>query len=153
MKRLDTKSHCPINYGLENFGDPWSLLIVRDIVYFGKKTYGEFLASEERIATNMLANRLTNLEERGIIKKCDCDYDKRKDIYELTEKGLDLIPILTEIALWGAQHDDETQAPAAWIEALQADKERILARVRHTVKQGGAVFVGPNSVIEQLKLG
>jgi DNA-binding HxlR family transcriptional regulator len=152
MKRLDTKSHCPINYGLENFGDPWSLLIIRDIVYFGKKTYGEFLASEERIATNMLAARLISLEERGIIKKCDCDYDKRKDIYELTEKGLDLIPVLTEIALWSVPHDAETEAPAVWIEALKADKETILARIRETVKSGGAVFTGPNSVVEQLQL-
>ncbi len=150
MKRLDVKSHCPINYALECFGDPWSLLIVRDIVYFGKKTYGEFLASEERIATNVLANRLADLEKKGIIKKCPCDTDKRKDIYMLTERGLDLIPLLSEMALWGAKHDVDTDAPKEWVETLSRDKEHILPLVRTTVEKGGAVFMGPNSVVSKL---
>lgn len=152
MKRLDVKSHCPINYALETFGDPWSLLIVRDIVYFGKKTYGEFLTSEERIATNMLANRLLELEKNGIIRKCDCDYDKRKDLYMLTEKGLDLIPVLAELSLWGAAHDKQTDAPIAWIEAMNADKEKLLQLARETVSQGGAIFTGPDSVVSKLQL-
>ena len=152
MKRLDIKSHCPINYAMEAFGDPWSLLIVRDIVYFGKKTYGEFLMSEERIATNMLANRLYELEKRGIIRKCDCDFDKRKDLYMLTEKGLDLIPVLTELALWSAAYDELTDAPKAWIDALQSDKENLTKLIRETVQEGGAVFTGQGSVISKLHM-
>ena len=58
MKKKPLRSHCPINFGLEAFGDKWSLLILRDIVFRGKKTYGEFLKSEEGIATNILAARL-----------------------------------------------------------------------------------------------
>ena len=90
----DVRSHCSVNYGLEIFGDKWSLLIVRDIVFAGKKTYGEFLKSEEGFATNVLASRLAFLEEQGILSKTPSSADRRKDFYALTEKGLDLIPIL-----------------------------------------------------------
>src|SRR3546814_16674944 len=85
------RSHCPVNYGVEIFGDRWSLLIIRDIVFSGKKTYGEFLKSEEGIATNILASRLAFLEEQGILSKTPSPTDRRKDFYTLTEKGLDLI--------------------------------------------------------------
>jgi DNA-binding HxlR family transcriptional regulator len=86
------RSHCSVNYGVEIFGDRWSLLIVRDIVFVGKKTYGEFLKSEEGIATNVLASRLAFLEEQGILSRAPSPADRRKDFYTLTEKGLDLIP-------------------------------------------------------------
>src|SRR6058998_2774805 len=87
------RSDCPINFALETFGDPWSLLIIRDIVYFGKKTYGDFLASEEGMATNILASRLAHLEHQGILVKTPSPADKRKEEYVLSEKGLDLIPV------------------------------------------------------------
>src|ERR1700709_1350684 len=101
----DLRSHCAVNYGVEMFGDRWSLLIVRDIVFSGKKTYGEFLKSEEGIATNVLASRLAFLEEQEILSKAPSPDDRRKDIYALTEKGLDLIPIALQIVLWSAKHD------------------------------------------------
>src|SRR5688572_27065585 len=91
------RSNCPVNFGLENFGDKWSLLIVRDIVFWGKKTYGDFLSSDEGIATNILAARLMQMEENGILKKTPHPTDKRRDVYLLTEKGMDLIPLLIEI--------------------------------------------------------
>src|SRR5712675_826556 len=115
MKRLDRKSDCAINYSLEILGDPWSLLIVRDIVNFGKKTYGEFLASDERIGTSVLARKLASLEKNGIITKEPSKIDKRKEEYGLTAKWLDLIPILCELALWGASHDPHTGADMAKI--------------------------------------
>src|SRR5947209_10805018 len=92
------RSDCPINFALETFGDTWSLLIIRDIVYFGKKTYGEFLESEEGMATNILASRLTRLEQQGILVKKPSPLDKRKEEYALTERGLDLVPVLVEMA-------------------------------------------------------
>ena len=103
MKKHQRRSDCPISFALETFGDTWSLLIVRDIVYFGKKTYGEFLESDEGIATNILASRLEQLEQSGILTKRPYASDKRKEVYSLTEKGLDLIPILVEMASWSAQ--------------------------------------------------
>jgi DNA-binding HxlR family transcriptional regulator len=150
MKRSDNKSHCPINFSLETFGDSWSLLILRDIVYFGKKTYGEFLDSEEGISSNILATRLVTLEQKGILVKKTHDTDKRKEVYLLTEKGRDLIPVLLEIAGWGAQHDPETNAPQSWITAVNADKETMIRLIRDTVQNGGSIFAGPNSVVSKL---
>ena len=147
------RSDCPINFGLETFGDMWSLLIVRDIVYFGKKTYGEFLDSDEGIATNILATRLAQLEDKGILVKKPHETDRRKEIYELTEKGLDLIPVLLELANWGAHHDPQTSAPKEWIDLVNADKEKMTQLIRTTVQSGGSVFVGPNSVVSKLSDG
>src|SRR5258708_3488500 len=147
-KNQQRRSYCPINCALETFGDTWSLLIVRDIVYFGKKTYGEFLESEEGIATNILASRLVQLEEKGILVKKPHELDKRKEVYMLTEKGLDLIPILLELADWSAQHDAQTGAPSEWIARVNADKDQMIKLIRATVQKGGAVFVGPDSVVK-----
>jgi len=149
-KTQQRRSDCPINFCLETFGDTWSLLIIRDIVYFGKKTYGEFLESEEGIATNILASRLAQLEQKGILVKTPHATDKRKEIYALTEKGLDLIPILLEMASWGARHDPQTGAPRDWIALVNANKEAMTQLIRETVQNGGSIFVGPDSVVSQL---
>jgi DNA-binding HxlR family transcriptional regulator len=131
------------------FGDPWSLLIIRDIVYFGKKTYGEFLASEEGMATNILASRLAHLEQQGILVKKLSEKDKRKEDYVLTEKGLDLIPVLVEMANWSAEHDSHTAAPAAWIALMRAEREKMIRLIRETVQSGNSVFVGEKSLLSQ----
>lgn len=143
------RSDCPINFALEIFGDPWSLLIIRDIIYFGKKTYGEFLASEEGMATNILASRLAHLEHQGILTKKLSPSDKRKEEYVLTEKGLDLIPVLVEMANWSAQYDSHTAAPAAWIALMKAEREQMIRLMRETVLSGGSVFVGEKSFLAQ----
>ena len=150
MKHTHQKrSDCPINFALEMFGDPWSLLIIRDIVYFGKKTYGEFLESEEGMATNILASRLAHLEQQGILVKKPSLSDKRKEEYVLTEKGLDLIPVLVEMANWSAEHDPQTAAPAAWIALMKAEREKMIRLIRETVQSGGSVFVGEKSLLGQ----
>ena len=149
-KKQPRRSDCPINYSLETFGDMWSLLIVRDIVYFGKKTYGEFLESDEHIATNILADRLAHLEDKGILLKKPHPTDKRKEIYGLTEKGLDLIPILLDMATWGAKHDPQTGAPTDWIAMVKADRENIIRQVRETVQRGGSIFAGEDSLFSRL---
>lgn len=146
----ERRSDCPINYALEMFGDKWSLLIIRDILYLGKKTYGEFLESDEGIATNILANRLAELEQKGILAKKPHEKDKRKEVYLLTEKGLDLIPIMLELANWSFKHDPQTAAPKIWIDMVNADKANITRLIRDTVRNGGSIFVGKNSVISQL---
>jgi DNA-binding HxlR family transcriptional regulator len=149
-KKPQRRSNCPINFGLEAFGDTWSLLIIRDMVYFGKRTYGDFFRSEEGIATNILASRLAALEQNGILHKRPDHEDRRKEIYTLTEKGLDLIPILLEMAAWGAKHDPQTGAPKAWIDLVSADKDNLNRRIRETVRGGGAIFAGEGSVVSQL---
>jgi DNA-binding HxlR family transcriptional regulator len=149
-KKQQRRSDCPISFALEMFGDRWSLLIIREIVYFGKKSYGEFLKTEEGIATNILASRLVQLEQKGILVKKPYETDKRKEIYSLTEKGLDLIPILLELASWGAQHDPQTGAPQEWIALVNADKEKMIRLIRETVQRGGSIFSEPNSVVNKI---
>jgi DNA-binding HxlR family transcriptional regulator len=150
VKRGTGKSHCPINFGLEVFGDPWSLLIVRDIVYWGKHTFSEFQASAERIAPSVLTARLAYLEERGILTHGPHPDDGRKVSYGLTEAGLRLIPVLLEIAAWSAGTDPDTDAPPEWIALVAADRERMIRLITDTVRAGGAIFAGSDSVVARL---
>ncbi len=98
------RSSCGVSLSLDIIGDKWSLLIVRDLVYFGKDTYGDLLKMEEGIATNVLADRLVALEKAGIITKEIFVGSKSKFKYRLTEKGIDLYPIIMEIMLWGSKY-------------------------------------------------
>jgi len=104
MSENRLRSDCPVNYLLELVGDKWSLLIIRDVLLNAKSSYGDFLASDEKIATNILANRLASLEDAGLIAKGQNSENRTKYIYSLTEKGLDLIPLFIEIILWSAKH-------------------------------------------------
>lgn len=100
-----TRSDCPISCSLDVFGDKWSLLIIRDIMLRGKSSYSEFLHSEEKIATNILVNRLNVLEAEGIVSRQVSPANKSKFIYSLTPKGVDLLPIVIEIMDWGAKYN------------------------------------------------
>jgi len=142
MKKKPLRSHCPINFGLEAFGDKWSLLILRDIVFRGKKTYGEFLKSEEGIATNILAARLVTLEEQGILTKTPNPDDARKDLYVLTQKGLDLIPLLFEMILWSAKYDSRSEAKRIrrLVESIRSDNRAVSESVIAKVRRGEALF-------------
>jgi DNA-binding HxlR family transcriptional regulator len=151
VKRTDRKSHCPVNFALEAVGDPWSLLVVRDIVFHGKHAFGEFLASEERITTSVLADRLATLVQTGILAKRRSATDRRKESYSLTEKGLALIPVLVELANWGVSYDPDVTANPFWVSKAQTDRARLYQLIRDTVLAGGSVFHGENSVIGQLE--
>ena len=98
------RSDCPLNYGIEIFCDKWSLLIIRDLMFFGKRYFNEFLSSEEHIATNLLADRLSMLEKEKIISKSKDSQHKQKIVYSLTEKGIDLLPVILTIGLWSEKY-------------------------------------------------
>ncbi|TDY20216.1 HxlR family transcriptional regulator [Paraburkholderia sp. BL6665CI2N2] len=138
----DVRSHCAVNYGVEIFGDRWSLLIIRDIVFVGKKTYGEFLKSEEGIATNVLASRLAFLEEQGILLKATSPNDRRKDFYTLTEKGLDLIPVVLSIVLWSAKHDSKSYVRRRkdFVARLRGSPLQVGEEIKALVRNGGCLF-------------
>ncbi|MBZ4188716.1 winged helix-turn-helix transcriptional regulator [Niabella beijingensis] len=99
------RSDCPISCSLDIFGDKWSLLIIRDVMLRGKSSYSEFLQSEEKIATNILTSRLSLLEEAQIVSKTVSPANRSKFIYRLTQKGIDLLPIIVELMDWGARYD------------------------------------------------
>ena len=127
------RSGCPINIALEIFGDRWSLLIVRDLMFKGRNTYREFLEAEEGIATNILAERLQRLEAVGILMKQPDPADGRKIIYQLTPKGIDLAPVLVEMVLWSARHE-KTGAPPEIIQEMSTQRTRFLAKLRKSLK-------------------
>jgi DNA-binding HxlR family transcriptional regulator len=126
--RIKRRSECPLNASVEMLGDRWSLLIIRDMMLRGFRTYKEFLECYEGIATNILADRLQKLVAYGIITSKADPADGRKVLYSLTAKGIDLAPVLTEMVLWAAAHEDTGNQ--ALVRLMKADKEKFLAGVR-----------------------
>ena len=126
------------------------MLVVRDIVFYGKHTFGEFLASDERITTSVLADRLALLMREGVLVKQRAPQDRRKEIYGLSEKGLALIPLLIELADWGVSYGPEVTADPAWVAKAASDPQGLRVLIQETVRAGGAVWRGPNSVAAQL---
>jgi DNA-binding HxlR family transcriptional regulator len=134
MRDLKRRSDCPISSALDIFGDKWSLLVMRDLLFRNKSHYREFLASEEGVATNILADRLARLQAAGLIEKSDDDPRSGKQAYVATSKGKDLIPLLLEMMLWSAQHEPQTAAPAVLIAELKKNQVKTARAIR---QQGG----------------
>ncbi len=123
------RSGCPVSISLELFGDRWSLLVIRDLMVRGFRTFKEFQASGEGISTNILAERLQKLEASGIITAEEEKTDRRKVNYRLTRKGIDLAPVLLELLIWGARHE-KTGVSCALIAKMEKNREGVLAEVR-----------------------
>jgi DNA-binding HxlR family transcriptional regulator len=128
---------------LEVFGDRWSLLIVRDLMVRGYRSFREFRESGEGIATNVLSDRLRKLEVAGIISREGEEADGRKINYRLTEKGIDLAPILLELLIWGARHEN-TGAPCALIDGMEKNREAVLAEARRRWRDRDPTPLLPN---------
>jgi DNA-binding HxlR family transcriptional regulator len=129
----ERRSGCPLNASVEMLGDRWSLLILRDMMLRGYQTFSQFLASDEKIATNILADRLRRLEEYGIVTSQRDPSDRRKLLYTLTPKGIDLAPVLTEMVLWAARHEDTGNQ--ALVRRMRANKEQFNAEIRRQWSQ------------------
>jgi DNA-binding HxlR family transcriptional regulator len=126
------RSHCPISYGLDIVGDRWTLLVLRDLIIVGKRHFRELLAAEEGIASNILTARLKQLETCGILSRRPDPKDARQVIYEPTPKGLDLLPVMLELARWGATYDPATAAPKVLIREIETERQRVIRRIRAT---------------------
>ena len=124
------RSHCPISFALDIFGDKWSLLILRDIIFKDKVYYQDFADSEERISTNILAERLERLRNGGLIKSKPDKENARKIIYSPTIKALDLIPVILEIIEWSAKYDAKTATPADFLKILKKDRKALAGEIR-----------------------
>jgi DNA-binding HxlR family transcriptional regulator len=132
--KLKRRSGCPVSISLEMFGDRWSLLIIRDLMVRGFRRFKQFQCSGEGIATNILADRLRKLEAAGIIASQVEGTDRRRLSYRLTEKGIELAPVLLELLIWGARHE-QTGAPCALITKMAKNRELVLAEVRRRWRQ------------------
>jgi DNA-binding HxlR family transcriptional regulator len=134
MKVLKQRSTCPVSTSLDVLGDKWTLLILRDMLFAGKSTYGQFLQSAEKMATNILADRLAALEANGLVTKAVAADKKSKFTYRLTEKGLDIVPLLVELVLWGANHCATIVSPDL-LEELQAGKEVAVEKYKQLARE------------------
>ena len=131
------RSDCPVSTALEILGDRWTLLIVRDILIWSRHEYKAFLESGEGIATNVLADRLQKLEAYGVIRKVPHATDSRKSEYYLTEKGLDLAPVLFDMILWSAQHEKTSASPKA-VKRIREDRQAFLEEVVAAARKRGS---------------
>jgi len=123
------RSACPVSISLELLGDRWSLLIIRDLMVRGLRTFREFQESGEGIATNILTDRLHKLEATRFITAEVDETDGRRINYRLTEKGIDLAPVLLELLIWGARHE-RTGASCAVIDEMDRNRQEVLAEAR-----------------------
>lgn len=132
MPQRRRRSDCPIHFALETFGDRWTLLVLRDLLLKGRSSYSEFLRAEESIATNVLADRLHRLQQDGLVVH---EPDGR---YRPTAKALDLLPLLVEMIVWSATYDEDTAAPAEFIERAREDRDALVAELRASCATAGA---------------
>lgn len=121
---------CPIDFALDIFGDRWTLLVIRDLAFGGKRHFRELMSAPEGIASNILAARLRKLEDFGVITRNPDPENRRQVVYELTDKGADLLPILLEIVLWGAKYDPKTGAPKAVLRRMREDRETVIRELK-----------------------
>ena len=134
MAKQKRKSDCPINYALEMFGDKWTFLIVRDLMFKGKHYYGEFIRMEEKIATNILADRLSSLEEYGIVTKTVDEQHKSKQVYKLSQRGIDLLPVLVEVILWSSKHDKKSATDIKFVNRAKKDRNKLIKEIASQLK-------------------
>lgn len=129
MKKITRRSLCGISSTLDILGDKWSFLIIRDMLFFRKNTYGDFLCSQEKIATNILADRLALLETEGFITKGPHPDNKSKYLYQLTQKGIDLLPVLFEIMLWSDRYFEVSERGKALVRQIRENRDQIADQI------------------------
>jgi DNA-binding HxlR family transcriptional regulator len=126
----DLRSNCPINFAVETFGDKWTLLVIRDLMFKGKRHYSDFLASDEKISTNILADRLQKLDDNGVITKSTDPDNASKFIYSLTGKGQALLPAMVEMTAWSAEYDSLTNTPSEFLNSYNKNKAALIEMFR-----------------------
>ena len=124
---MELRSHCPTNYALEHFGDKWSLLIVRDLMFKGKRHYNEFLEADEKVSTSVLRDKLRLLEKVGIITREEDHVKKSRIRYSLTNKGIALLPMMVEMIVWSGHLDEKTAAGQEFLSQAKENREVLLS--------------------------
>ena len=130
---MPKRSNCPIANALDFVGDKWSLLILRDLIFFKKQSYSDLKNSDEAMATNILSSRLEKLESDGLIIKTIDEKDKRKKVYSLTSVGIDMLPILLEMLVWSSKHSTDTDIPEGIIERIEQDRKKLIEEIESSL--------------------
>ena len=136
------RSRCPVSLSLELLGDRWSLLIIRDLMVRGYRTFKEFQNSGEGIATNILADRLRRLRDAELISAEPDAADGRMLNYRLTERGIDLAPVLLDLLIWGSRHE-HAGVNCALVEKMERERDAVLAEVRRRWRERDATPLLP----------
>jgi DNA-binding HxlR family transcriptional regulator len=137
MSRSDrqTRSTCPLNFALEIFGDRWTLIVLRDLLLRSRRRYGELLACEEGIATNVLADRLKRLEQRGLVTKERDEADARQYVYRPTQQAVTLVPMLVEMTVWGARNSKQSSIGRDFIRRFETDRAQLIAEIQEQIRE------------------
>jgi len=130
---MKMRSHCPVNFGLEHFGVKWALLIIRDLMFKGKRHYNQFLEGGENISTSVLRDKLRLLQEGGIITKGQDHVKKSRIRYSLEKKGIALLPMMIEMISWSGEFDKETEADLNFLSQAKGNKEKLLTELRNKI--------------------
>ena len=130
---MKKRSNCAINHALEIFGDKWTLLIIREMVFKKRTAFSEFKKISEGIATNILSDRLSRLENYQLIEKCSDETDGRRATYLLTKSGLDLIPVLLDIMVWSFKHDPSVSVSAEIVGRIQKDRAGFIHEIESSL--------------------
>jgi DNA-binding HxlR family transcriptional regulator len=124
------RSRCPIAFSLDVVGDRWTLLVLRDIALLGRRYFGDFLAASERISSKTLTDRLQRLERAKLIVRVPDPADQRRARYFLTDDGLDFLPVLIEMAIWGSVRHPTPRLSGETVERMRSDRAGTIAEVR-----------------------
>ncbi|WP_341367861.1 helix-turn-helix domain-containing protein [Yoonia sp. BS5-3] len=133
---------CPVRYAAGIFGDKWSFVLLRDVLLHGKRYYGEFLSSEEGIATNVLATRLQKLEESGMLERHIDPRKKSKVCYIPTAKARALLPAFLGMMVWSTEYDENTEAPDSFAPAFRAHPKETIAWYEAEIDRVNAATLG-----------
>ncbi len=133
-EEINHRSACAISMALDAIGDKWSLLILRDLMFTNKRSYSELQSSEEKIATNILAARLQSLEANGLIRKSQDPDNGRRTLYFLTEKGIDLLPVIIELRKWAEKHNSNTGGCADKLKLNDKNRKEVLSDFKKKLK-------------------
>ena len=134
LKPSECRSCCPLANSLDILGDRWSLLVIRDMMFMNKHEFHEFMGGYERIATNILTDRLKCLLDCGIIAARLHPTHKRKKIYYLTQKGKDLLPALVELIIWGGMYRAAPDMPKAHFNKIKRNPKKFMQEVLKNLK-------------------
>ncbi|WP_221392951.1 helix-turn-helix domain-containing protein [Dyadobacter sp. NIV53] len=134
MKPVISRSDCPVSYSLDIFGDKWTLLILRDMMLDEKTSYSEFMTSQEKIASNILINRLNTLHSQGFVTKKASPLNKSKFLYTLTEKAIDLVPVIVDLIEWGEKYNKKGQ-PKSVLDKVLKNKPKAVKEIQDGLRK------------------
>ncbi len=136
IKKNNHRSNCPISCSLDIIGDKWTMIIIRDMMIFNKKTFKDFAQSNEKIASNILSNRLKSLLKHKIIIKEKDPKNKKTNIYKLTDIGLDMAPIIIDLTLWSIKNIENSKLNQINLKKILENRSLAIETMKNNYKKG-----------------